>query len=148
MPNPPQGAAWLLQEEMAPSGEVTRSLEPRLPDLGHDDEREVDLDVHYTLSAGYEPGHALRIEVDRPIRIEPPALFTKFEVVIFDNVSAFIGLDRDAAWGPGQYDRRHPGSAVDDQRCKPHRVFSIVFRALPANPVEVHLFGGRQAQAK
>lgn len=149
MPNPPEGLAYLLREEVAQTGEVTRSLEQRLPDLGHDDDaREVDLDVHYTLSAAYPASHALHIAAGKIIRLEPPAVFTKFEVLIFNAVSAFIGLDNDPSPGPGQYDRRHPGSAVDDQRCRPHRVFAIRFEAVPADPVEVHLYGGRHAKPK
>lgn len=149
MPQPKHGMAYLLHEQVDQTGEVTRSLEQRLPDLGHDDDKpERDLDKHYTLSNAYPAGHQHLIEAGKVIRLEPPSLFTKFEVLIFDNVSAFIGLDRDAGSGPGQYDRRHPGTAVDDQRCTPRRVFTILFEVVPANPVEVYLYGGRPSQAK
>lgn len=149
MPNPPDGLAWLVDEQLAPSGEVSRSVRAQLPDLGQDDEEhERDLDVHYTLSGALLAGHDRRIVANKPIIIEAPSLFTKFEVMIFNNVTGFVGLDREASSNPGAYDRRVPGSAVDDQRCQPHKMFSIVFTVVPADPVEVHLYGGRHAQAK
>lgn len=149
MPNPPQGMPWILEERISETGEVSRSMNAAFPDLGQDDERKLpDLDAHYTLWGGYPAGHQYLIEAGKVIRIEPSAAFTKFEVLIFNNVSAFIGLDKDAGPGPGQYDRRSPGSAVDDQRCRPHRIFTILFSVVPADPVEVHLYGGRPAEAK
>lgn len=114
-----------------------------------DDPRDLpDLDLHFTLSSAYPADHPLLIVADRLITIDAPSPFTRFEVLILNNVTAFIGLDRDAHFNPGQYDRRHPGSALDDARTRPCRRFTIMFRAVPADPVEIHLQAGYPALSK
>lgn len=152
MPQPPEGANWLLQEQIASSGEVTRSLEPRLPDLGHDDDVERDLRFHRTLSGAYAAGHEMRIEAGRVIRIAAPGRFSKFAISIPTAHVAFIAFEREVSGGLGQYDDRHPGSARLEDRCQPSSWLSIMFPVVPVDgagnpvPIEVNVYGGRHAQ--
>lgn len=142
------GRPYAFEEEQHVSGEITQRLVP-FEQIARGDaapRSEASMRQHYTLSGALAAGDPLRIVADRPVVIRAPLPFTKYGVLIFDAVTGYIGLGRQAAASPGMYDDRHPGSGLREDRTTATELISIVFTVVPANPVEVFVYAGEAAR--
>ena len=128
-------------------GEVTHRLVARERTSEGIPDRDPDMRVHITLSAGFSADNPNRIVVGQPVVIRTPVPFSKYSVLIFNAVTGFIGLGRVAGVEAGTYDQRHPGSGMYEERTPPTDTFSIVFSVAPADPVELVFYAGEPARA-
>ncbi len=152
MPGPKDALKFLIEEEVEPSGEVTRTARPELggPDVDLEDERELpDLLVHRTLSGSRPAGDEMLIVANEPITIPSPGLFDKFRVLLRDTARvAYVAVDRDVNSNFGGYDDIVPGGFELEEYCRPGSFLSVMVDGVPATPVEVHLYAGRYARPK
>lgn len=140
------GTELTLEELVRRDGTVRRVLSDDGPNRLPLDEAPRDMRVHYTLATTYPAGHEWRIDANEPVRVQAPATFTKYAVLIRTAHIAFIAFDREVGQEPGHYDELHPGSARLEDRIAGARTMSIVFPVVPTDPVEVIFYAGDAAR--
>jgi hypothetical protein len=107
---------------------------------------EYSLRDHFTLSGAFDPSNPRRIVANVPVDIEVGARFTKFSVQIRSADIAYIAVGRRADSGAGGYDDVHPGLGRLDERIEGATTISLLFPAVPPDPVEVIVYDGAAAR--